>query len=149
MQCAENFTLSPNASQCLINCTIPNCFTCNSFSTCLFCNTGYILSSDFFSCLIQCNILYCATCINFTSCSNCSEGYSLADKYCLLNCPTGTVSTGTGSNLSCNSCSTNNKFCLTCVPLSDWLTCTSCASVTYLSSSNTCVLCISVLVDCL
>jgi hypothetical protein len=154
MQCAQNYTVSPNASQCLINCTIPNCRSCNILLLCIECNDEHTLAVNNIFCFIECNILYCSTCHKKNLCSSCYKGYNLLNNSCLLNCPSGSVSVEVGSSVSCLFCFDVSQYCTNCTSLNATTnTCTVCSSVAYLSANGTfnsiCKLCNSSLQNCL
>ena len=59
------------------NCSIVNCQTCSSNSSCHSCADGYFLTVDKSKCSLNCLIAYCDYCSSSSTCQTCITGYQL------------------------------------------------------------------------
>ena len=88
------------------------CTSCQSFSNCSACATGFSLTSTY-QCQPpippQCNVSDCISCNpnNSSSCEQCVEGFNVAAGQCVTVCPEGCYP----DNFNCVFCSPNCSNC--------------------------------------
>ena len=119
--CATNYVLS--GGQCVLQCSINNCTTCNNQSQCTQCATGLNVSTDGYSC-VSCTVNNCMSCQTNNVCTACAAGFIVSSLYGCITCNVD----------NCNTCSANNI-------------CSVCASG-YTNVNNACVLCGSPCATC-
>jgi proprotein convertase subtilisin/kexin type 5 len=139
---------SNNINQC-INCLATNCSQCSTgnISICTVCKTGYYLltGSCYQTCpsgtiayqqICQtCYTLNCQICPTLLSCNACLYGYYLTiDSQCVANCPFGTTSSISASNVSiCEPCKTG---CINCSNAT--ITCNECMTGLIPTANGSC-----------
>ncbi len=108
-------------NDCQATCTIPNCTTCSTATSCQQCEPGYFISS-----LMRCQacISNCTACSNNATCDTCNSGY-------FFNL----------TSLQCDPCFTN---CLSCIQGQ----CNKCIPG-YYPAINICYACINYLPNCI
>ena len=117
-------SLSGGCSTCTS--TIPNCFSCDTSTTCNECNPMYYLTSS--STCARC-VAACEFCTNNSACIECSLYATLqANNLC-------TCDTGAFMNTTIQACQICNPGCLACTAT----TCTQCADTNQLASGTNCV----------
>lgn len=145
----------PLINQCEAKCSIENCQTCSTSTSCLTCTNGYYINT-----LYRCSacIANCKTCASATTCSACFDtfyynSYTVqclqCPLYCLVcsnnyctSCQTGYIPSGA----QCLKCSTIIYQCESC---SSAAYCSSCAAGTYfVNIYQGCVNCNSSIAGC-
>lgn len=139
-----------------VECSIPNCISCDSLTTCTECEAGYyLLNGRCIRCPTE-----CLTCTSGTVCTSCAPGYTLVNGRCMRACPSCCTSCthDIRGNPVCTSCLNNfvyiNGACSTCsVGIPHCVNCRNCACTRcetgyYLANATRCASCESAIPHC-